>query len=1104
MVAGSTPAAGTTFFLKLPPSLRSLSNLAYAASIFQKAWFLKNAHFILSSRFARISVTDLTKLGLIIGGMIFRRGKTMKIWRNNGLILALGGFVLAGLVVPNFAKAETKPAPIARPAPKPALDLRAHIAQNRENNIENSLEIKSLAISINISGGMVETTLNMDFANPTAQTLEGDFTLDLPIGARLIAYGLDVHGVMTDGVLQPKLRAQEAYENNLRRGVDPGLAEINNANQFRTHIFPIFPNQGRKVKITYVTPIGADGKFELPLTTANKVGAVAIAIKSDRSNSIAVTAPRGLTASQDGNSNYAYAGTNLNLVGALSINNLGQDNKLSLSRHSNGEKFFDISFAADSRAASNPKTIRIFWDASLSRKDDNTQKEANVVADYIDATKPESLDLILFSDGEPRIVHFANPNKAAVLAALNGVQYIGASRFNGLERIGAGRADVCLLVSDGQFTLGQFNIRHWPCKLNSISASANLRSDVLSGLAARNGGEFIDLRTTSPQDGLTRLLARGPQIWGIETEAGEEVDYLINQIGANQYRIIGPKPDAQKLILNINNEKKEFDIANMPTFENDGAGSFWGASQIERLSATDNPNDEALQALVRRYHVATPDYSFIVLETGRDYAINHFEPPRTIAKEIWDEYVRSRDELQRADAQARDARFNQILSMWNEQKQWYNQRFPTLAELFKNRREGETITVTANSSEESGRVYAPSAPPPPPPPPSAPSPSYEPATAERATGAPARAQEQVAADAIASRPQAPETERDGDAANNRIASSTRPQIAITTAQWNPNRPYLEGFAQIRDGDTQAFEREFNRVQAENGNTPAFYFDIAEYMFRHGFKTQAAAMARNALELDSANLETKIILGSRLLRYKDFDNAIWLYENILNQNDIKPQSKRNLALAIVEATDFKYQNHQIDKNQAIANYRRALSLLKKIILTPTNNDYDGIETIALMEANHIIAKLHNLGVNEAALQQDLDPKLTALLDVDIRVVLEWNTDHTDMDLWVDEPSGERAIYSNPHTQLGGRLSNDMTQGYGPEEYLLHNAPNGDYKVLSNVYAADRIDPNGPISLTVHLYRDWGRPSEQVETFVIDAKKDQSSNGIEIGHFRKGPP
>ena len=58
-----------------------------------------------------------------------------------------------------------------------------------------------------------------------------------------------------------------------------------------------------------------------------------------------------------------------------------------------------------------------------------------------------------------------------------------------------------------------------------------------------------------------------------------------------------------------------------------------------------------------------------------------------------------------------------------------------------------------------------------------------------------------------------------------------------------------------------------------------------------------------------------------------------------------------------------------------------------------------------------------------------------VDVDLRVVMGWDRDLTDVDLIIVEPSGEECYSYNNHTAIGGMLSRDFTHGYGPEEYLV---------------------------------------------------------------------
>src|SRR5205085_5006327 len=70
--------------------------------------------------------------------------------------------------------------------------------------------------------------------------------------------------------------------------------------------------------------------------------------------------------------------------------------------------------------------------------------------------------------------------------------------------------------------------------------------------------------------------------------------------------------------------------------------------------------------------------------------------------------------------------------------------------------------------------------------------------------------------------------------------------------------------------------------------------------------------------------------------------------------------------------------------------------------------------------------------------------------DLRVTISWNTDATDVDLWVIEPDGEKCFYSHNKTKNGGELSQDMTQGYGPERYQVKKAQKGTYRVIVNYF------------------------------------------------------
>ena len=69
-------------------------------------------------------------------------------------------------------------------------------------------------------------------------------------------------------------------------------------------------------------------------------------------------------------------------------------------------------------------------------------------------------------------------------------------------------------------------------------------------------------------------------------------------------------------------------------------------------------------------------------------------------------------------------------------------------------------------------------------------------------------------------------------------------------------------------------------------------------------------------------------------------------------------------------------------------------------------------------------------------------------------MSWDADATDMDLHVVEPSGEEAFYSHNRTTIGGLVSRDFTQGYGPEEYMVAPRPS---RPIPDLDALLRLQP-----------------------------------------------
>ena len=153
----------------------------------------------------------------------------------------------------------------------------------------------------------------------------------------------------------------------------------------------------------------------------------------------------------------------------------------------------------------------------------------------------------------------------------------------------------------------------------------------------------------------------------------------------------------------------------------------------------------------------------------------------------------------------------------------------------------------------------------------------------------------------------------------------------------------------------------------------------------------------------------------------------------------------------------------------------------------------IEVIALMELNRLIPKAKAAGVTT----MPVDPRLVKTLDVDMRIVMTWDADLTDIDLWITEPSGEKALYSHPRTRIGGHMSRDFTQGYGPEEYLLKKAMPGTYKIEANYYGSSAPKLIGTVTLQVDIFTNYGRSDEQHKAITL--RLEDNKETIKVGEI-----
>lgn len=118
--------------------------------------------------------------------------------------------------------------------------------------------------------------------------------------------------------------------------------------------------------------------------------------------------------------------------------------------------------------------------------------------------------------------------------------------------------------------------------------------------------------------------------------------------------------------------------------------------------------------------------------------------------------------------------------------------------------------------------------------------------------------------------------------------------------------------------------------------------------------------------------------------------------------------------------------------------------------------------------------------------------------DIKVVLTWDTDQTDVDLHVTNPSAEECYYGFRETREGGVLDVDITDGYGPEVFTQANALAGEYEVKV-VYFSAHGNAQSRALVQVILFEGTGQEQRFRFTRVLTRDNDT----YVLGRFRVEP-
>ena len=921
------------------------------------------------------------------------------------------------------------------------------VVQMRVPQASNSqaIVLQKLDVQVEILPAIAQTQLTMRFYNPNARPLEGELVVPLAEGQTITAMALDINGEMRAAVPVPKAQAQQVFEAVERRQVDPALFEQISGNQFRLRVYPIPAQGSRTVSITInqaLSMVNGRMRYQLPLSFG-KVASAQVRINSSVATAAGFAVPTGFQ--QINNSAGGFVAqaqlTQHALRNGVNWEFAAPTSSQVLLQQVGTERYFlaNIPVADSAYVRTPPQHLAIVWDASLSRQDADLETQLAVLAAYFKAVPNAQVSV--------QIVRGTDREDVRDFRIVNG-------DWSAL------RQQLIGVVYDGASSLV-------PMRPVSGADEYWLFSDGIDNLFAMPPADLggVPLHIFNPQSNAnhTRLRALAESHGGVYAPWRDAASaaQVITQLWQEHSHIVSVDGDVSAVVWPSARAQQGF----ISLLGKVNSGVAAPRLQVQ-LASKDGRQQLSLPLSGRESSAVAALWASSQIEQWSAYPEQHREDILALGKRFG--VVSPQTSLLVLDDVADYVRYD-IVPPPSLQAAY--QRLLQQQQQQQNASREQQVEQVAQQWQEFGKWWQTDFP----------------------KGTP---KQTVAADkpnmAVASAPQAMMAESVAVAADAAIAQersvalrkdpadkANDKQVSIAIQAYQDNSPSI---ARLRAAAKAAAYPVYVQERAHNLRNPSFYLAASEVLWEKGLTTEAVRVASVLAEMQLENRYLLRLLGQQFMQFKRADLAVDVYTQVLRMAPEEPQSYRDVALTEAQA----------------GQYQAAADHLYAIITREWDGRFGGMQLIAVDELNQLLAA-HPKQIN-------IQQYHTALLHnrpVDMRVVLTWDSDNSDMDLWVLDPNGEKVYYAHPQSYHGGRISQDFTGGYGPEVFWLKEPKAGEYEIRAHFYGDRQQIVTGPTTAHVRLIRHWGKPNQSEQILRVKMVQEQAGQAnqesVLIGTF-----
>ncbi|MDR0331646.1 MAG: DUF2135 domain-containing protein [Chitinispirillales bacterium] len=1010
--------------------------------------------------------------------------------------------------------------------------------------------LQSLDILVEVTGNIAVTRYTMDFKNKTGRVLEGELTFPLPDGRSVTHYALDINGKMRDAVPVEKERATQVFEEIERRQVDPGLLERVEGNNFRTRIYPIPANGMRTISIGYEEELALEKGllyYRLPMAYPDTLNnfAVKATVWSGERKPLVPASEEELRFDKAGE-NYVASLARKNYKPARSLIfalPAPADIPQVMMQPAQGSYYFlaSVATALDSRKKRWDDNLAIIWDVSLSGSQRDLRRELELLDMLFTDKRDVNVNLYFLnnrlkkmSDGRYKV---ANGDWSELKAALNAAVFDGGTDFSQINLKNIAGNEI-LFFSDGLSTLSDANfLKNSGLKrpVHCIVSSPKADYSAMKLIAGKTRGKFVNINALSSEQLKGELLNETVQFLGAERR-GNAISEVYPSIASpvrGNFSIAGISgaSDAELALLFGFGSKVEKKIT-VRLNAKDAAihgnvYKIWAQKKIAELDLNYEANRAELTGLGAQFGIVTRNTSLIVLETVEDYARYNIEPPDELQAEYQKRVKERAKQAEREREAERNMMIDEAVESAERIKEWWNAdvtpkkpKYPIPEERDMRNGSKATDIDALLSSLRSGS--------------DAPQSRDGRIELHRGRGVANRDSMLSSAGGLRSGSDAPQSRNgssatDVDAISSSIGGLRSDGIGFGSGVGSGFGGGGSGSADGIDGLLKAFtggsgglnfrfrcgerlsepivaikpiKKDNNYLNKLTGKTsddyqiylklrddyagsPTFYFDMADWFYTHKDKETALRILTSIADLELENASLYRLLGYRFKEYGEFALEKFVCKKVMQWRPMEPQSYRDYALALA------------DNGEAQAALDSLYALLTKSYSADISESSNGIEEVVIMEINRLIAKNAKLNASK------IDKRLITNVPVDVRVVINWNMNNADIDLYVKDPLNEVCSYDNSDTKIGGHMSFDNTDGYGPEQFILKKAVKGKYRVYVNYYGARPFTASGPSTVMVEIFTKYAHSSAERRRVVCfqlpNTKKPIKEAKVEVAEF-----